>query len=42
MPVSHLMILIQDMGRDYFMSAAEAVAYGLADQVIANRAGIVA
>ena len=34
--------LARDMERDYFMSAAEAVAYGLADQVIANRAGIVA
>lgn len=34
--------LAQDMERDYFMSAADAVAYGLADQVIANRASIVA
>jgi ATP-dependent Clp protease protease subunit len=34
--------LARDMERDYFMSAAEAVAYGLADQVVANRAGIVA
>jgi ATP-dependent protease ClpP protease subunit len=34
--------LAQDIERDYFMSAAEAVAYGLADQVIANRASIVA
>ena len=34
--------LARDMERDYFMSAAEAVAYGLADQVIANRASIVA
>lgn len=31
-----------DMERDYFMSAEQAVAYGLADQVVANRAGIVA
>ena len=29
-----------DMERDYFMSAADAVAYGLADQVIANRASL--
>ena len=34
--------LYADMERDNFMSAREAVAYGLADQVIANRAGIVA
>ena len=27
-----------DMERDYFMSAEQAVAYGLADQVVANRA----
>lgn len=31
-----------DMERDYFMSAADAVAYGLADQVIANRASLAA
>jgi ATP-dependent Clp protease protease subunit len=31
-----------DMERDYFMSAEQAVAYGLADQVVANRASIVA
>jgi ATP-dependent Clp protease protease subunit len=30
-----------DMERDNFMSAAQAVAYGLADQVVANRASIV-
>ena len=30
--------LAKDMERDYFMSAQEAVAYGLADKVIANRA----
>ena len=30
-----------DMERDYFMSAEQAVAYGLADQVVANRASIV-
>ena len=29
-----------DMERDYFMSAEQAVAYGLADQVVANRASI--
>jgi ATP-dependent Clp protease protease subunit len=29
-----------DMERDYFMSADQAVAYGLADQVVANRASI--
>ena len=29
-----------DMERDYFMSATDAVAYGLADQVIANRASL--
>ena len=29
--------LAADMERDYFMSATEAVAYGLADQVIARR-----
>ena len=34
--------LAADMERDNFMSAEQAVAYGLADQVIANRAGIVA
>ena len=34
--------LYADMERDNFMSAREAVAYGLADQVIANRASIVA
>ena len=33
--------LRSDMERDYFMSAEQAVAYGLADQVVANRAGIV-
>lgn len=33
--------LYADMERDNFMSAREAVAYGLADQVIANRASIV-
>ena len=33
--------LARDMERDYFMSADQAVAYGLADQVVANRAGIV-
>ena len=32
--------LRSDMERDYFMSAEQAVAYGLADQVVANRAGI--
>ena len=32
--------LARDMERDYFMSATEAVAYGLADQVVANRASI--
>ena len=31
-----------DMERDYFMSAEQAVAYGLADQVVADRASIVA
>jgi ATP-dependent Clp protease protease subunit len=31
-----------DMERDYFMSAEQAVAYGLADQVVANRASFVA
>ena len=30
-----------DMERDYFMSAEQAVAYGLADQVVANRASII-
>ena len=34
--------LYADMERDNFMSAQDAVAYGLADQVIANRASIVA
>ena len=34
--------LYADMERDNFMSAHDAVAYGLADQVIANRASIVA
>jgi ATP-dependent Clp protease protease subunit len=29
-----------DMERDYFMSAEQAVAYGLADQVVANRASV--
>ena len=29
--------ILADMERDFFMSAAEAVAYGLADQVIENR-----
>ena len=29
--------LSKDMERDYFMSAAEAVAYGLADQVVDKR-----
>jgi ATP-dependent Clp protease protease subunit len=29
-----------DMERDYFMSAEQAVAYGLADQVVANRASL--
>lgn len=29
--------LSQDMERDFFMTAAEAVSYGLADQVIAHR-----
>jgi ATP-dependent Clp protease protease subunit len=33
--------LYADMERDNFMSAREAVAYGLADQVIANRASII-
>jgi ATP-dependent Clp protease protease subunit len=33
--------LARDMERDYFMSADQAVAYGLADQVVANRASIV-
>ena len=33
--------LAKDMERDYFMSADQAVAYGLADQVVANRASIV-
>lgn len=33
--------LRSDMERDYFMSAEQAVAYGLADQVVANRASIV-
>ena len=32
--------LSADMERDNFMSAREAVAYGLADQVITNRANI--
>jgi ATP-dependent Clp protease protease subunit len=32
--------LREDMERDYFMSAEQAVAYGLADQVVANRASI--
>lgn len=31
-----------DMERDFFMSAEQAVAYGLADQVVANRASFVA
>lgn len=31
-----------DMERDYFMSAEQAVAYGLADQVVVDRASIVA
>ncbi len=31
-----------DMERDYFMGAEQAVAYGLADQVVANRASFVA
>jgi ATP-dependent Clp protease protease subunit len=34
--------LYADMERDNFMSAQDAVAYGLADQVIVNRASIVA
>jgi len=29
--------LSQDMERDFFMSAQEAVAYGLADKVITSR-----
>ena len=29
-----------DMERDYFMSAEQAVAYGLADQVVTNRASV--
>jgi ATP-dependent Clp protease protease subunit len=29
--------LLADMERDYFMSAEEAVAYGLADQVVTKR-----
>jgi ATP-dependent Clp protease protease subunit len=29
-----------DMERDYFMSAEQAVAYGLADQVVTNRASL--
>jgi ATP-dependent Clp protease protease subunit len=28
---------VRDMERDFFMSAAEAVAYGLADRVISRR-----
>lgn len=32
--------LAKDMERDYFMSAADAVTYGLADKVIANRAAV--
>jgi ATP-dependent Clp protease protease subunit len=32
--------LAADMERDNFMSAEQAVAYGLADQVVANRASI--
>jgi ATP-dependent Clp protease protease subunit len=32
--------LAKDMERDFFMSAEQAVAYGLADQVVANRASI--
>lgn len=32
--------LAKDMERDYFMSAEQAVAYGLADQVVANRASL--
>jgi ATP-dependent Clp protease protease subunit len=34
--------LRHDMERDFFMSAEQAVAYGLADQVVANRASFVA
>jgi ATP-dependent Clp protease protease subunit len=30
-------VLSQDMERDFFMSADEAVAYGLADKVITKR-----
>ena len=30
--------LAQDMERDFFMSAQEAVAYGLADRIIDKRA----
>ncbi|CAB4133549.1 ClpP Protease subunit of ATP-dependent Clp proteases [uncultured Caudovirales phage] len=33
--------LRQDMERDFFMSADQAVAYGLADKVVANRATVV-
>jgi ATP-dependent Clp protease protease subunit len=33
--------LRQDMERDFFMSAEQAVAYGLADKVVANRATVV-
>ena len=29
--------LAQDMERDFFMSAEEAVAYGLADKILAKR-----
>jgi ATP-dependent Clp protease protease subunit len=33
--------LEKDMSRDYFMTANEAVAYGLADIVINNRSSVV-
>jgi ATP-dependent Clp protease protease subunit len=36
----HFIELKEDMERDFFMSAAEAVAYGLADKVINNRSSV--
>ena len=32
-----MMIFARDMERDFFMSAEEAVSYGLADRVITKR-----
>ena len=36
-PVKHTKTFERDMDRDKFMSAEEAVAYGLADEIIEKR-----